>query len=50
MQRGPGVWGVVTLAPVQATVHMIQRFLLGTCLLVRLFPAEGEAGAFRSLL
>ncbi|XP_039693656.1 uncharacterized protein LOC120582338 [Pteropus medius] len=32
--RARGPWGVTTMAPVQATVHIIQRFLLGACLLV----------------
>lgn len=43
-RRARGAWGVASLAPVQATVHGTQRFLLGTRLLVRLFPAEGKAG------
>lgn len=50
--RARGPWGVTTMAPVQATVHIIQRFLLGTCLLVLcLFTAEGRGKwASRSLL
>lgn len=39
--RARGPWGVASTAAVQATVHRIRHFLLGTCLLVCLFPAEG---------
>ena len=39
--RARGPWGMASTAPVQATVHKIQCFLLGTSLLVCLFPAEG---------
>lgn len=41
--RARGPWGVATMASGQTTVHIIQRFLLGTCLLiVCLFIAEAE--------
>ena len=41
--RARGSWGMATVARVQATVQTIQRFLLGTCLLVIcLFTAEGR--------
>lgn len=50
--RARGLWGVTTMAPVQTTVHIIQHFLLGACLLVLcLFTAEGRGWwASRSLL
>ena len=43
-RRARGPWGVATVSRVRATVQAIQRFLLGTCLLVMcLFTAEGRS-------